>query len=148
MVREHLVRFSPQFSNSPTDRADYRLFPFVVVTSSLTLLFLLLILILAARRLLIPGIILLGSFILFVLWLTSLIETAIQLYGPSGNVNANCAAYVTDQPFRGVTVETLAWLEQNTICNLWKAAFAFEVVSTVLFAWMMVLSWQVQNDND
>ena len=44
-------------------------------------------------------------------------------------------------------MNTLAWLAQNTICNLWKAAFAFEVVATVLFAWMMVLAWQVQNDD-
>ena len=120
----------------------------MVVTSGLTLLFLGLILILAGRRLLIPGVILISSFVLFVLWLTSLIETAVQLYGPDGNVNANCQAYVTNNQSRGVNVNTLAWLALNTICNLWKAAFAFEVVATVLFAWMMVLSWQVQNDND
>jgi len=96
---------------------------------------------------LIPGIILLGSFVLFVLWITTLIETALQLYGPTGNVNANCATYITDQPYTGISVETLAWLTQNNICNCWKAAFAFEVVSTVLFLWMMVLSYQVQNDD-
>jgi hypothetical protein len=96
---------------------------------------------------LIPGIILLGSFILFVLWLTALIETALQLYSSQGNVNANCATYVTDQQFTGVSVETLAWLTQNNICGCWKAAFAFDVVNTVLFLWMMVLSWQVQSDD-
>lgn len=117
------------------------------MTASLTLFFLLLILILASRRLLIPGIILLGSFILFVLWLTALIETAIQLYG-AGNVNGNCQLFVSNRVYEGVSVETLAWLTQNNICNCWKAAFAFEVVAAVLFFWMCILSWQVQQNDD
>lgn len=93
---------------------------------------------------LIPGGILLGSFILFVLWVTVLIETAIQLYG-SGNVNSNCNNYVTGQEYRGVSIETLAWLTQNNICSCWKASFAWSIIQAVLFLWMMVLSWQVQN---
>ena len=105
------------------------------------------ILVLAAQRLLIPGIILLGSFILFVLWLTLLIETSIQLYGPVANVNGNCQTYVQRQPFTGVSVETLQYLTQINICNCWRAAFAFEVVGTVLFLYMMVLAWQVQRDD-
>lgn len=125
-----------------------RLFTFGVVTASLTLLFILLILILAARRILIPGVILLGSFILFVLWLTSLIETSIQLYGPQGNVNSNCNSYVTGQEYTGVSVETLAWLTQSNICSCWRAIFAWEIVAVVLFFWMMILSWQVNNDED
>ena len=133
---------NPQLTTFPP-----RLFTFTIVTASLTLLFLLLILILASRRQLIPGIILLGSFILFVLWLTALIETAIQLYG-AGNVNGNCQLYVSNQVYEGVSVETLAWLTQNNICNCWKAAFAFEVVASVLFFWMCILSWQVQQDDD
>ena len=58
-----------------------RLFTFAIITAGLTIIFLGVILVLAARRLLIPGVILLGSFVLFVLWLTTLIETAIQLFG-------------------------------------------------------------------
>ena len=92
-----------------------------------------------------PGGILLGSFILFVLWLTALIETAIQLYG-SGNVNSNCSTYVTNEEFTGVSIETLAWLTQNNICNCWKAIFAWEIVAAVLFLWMIVLAWNVQNN--
>lgn len=124
------------------------LFPFGIVTSGLTLIFLLIILILAARRLLIPGVILLGSFILFVLWLTTLIETSIQLFGPSGNVNANCNTYVTGQEYRGISVETLAWLTQSNICSCWKAVFSWALIATILFLWMQVLAWQVQNDED
>jgi hypothetical protein len=124
-----------------------RLFPYGVTVSALALVFLLIILILAGQRLLIPGIILLGSFILFVLWLTLLIETAIQLYGPAANVNGNCQTYVQRQAFTGVSVETLQYLTQNNICNCWRAAFSFEVVGTVFFLYMMVLAWQVQRDD-
>ncbi len=125
----------------------HRLFTFAIVTAGLTIIFLIVILVLASRRLLIPGVILLGSFILFVLWLTTLIETAIQLFGPAGNVNSNCNTYVTGQPYTGVTVETLAWLTQNNICSCWKASFAWSIVLSVLFFWMMVLAWQVQRDD-
>jgi hypothetical protein len=124
-----------------------RIFTFAIVTASLTIIFLLIILILASRRLLIPGGILIGAFILFVLWLTTLIETAIQLFGPSGNVNSNCNTYVTGRPYVGVTVETLAWLTQSNICACWKASFAWSIVLAVLFLWMIVLAWQVQRED-
>lgn len=97
-------------------RLFHRIFTFNVIVGSLTILFLILILVLASQRLLIPGIILLGSFILFVLWLTALIETSIQLFG-AGNVNGNCQQFVQDEKFTGISVETLAWLTQNTICE-------------------------------
>ena len=116
----------------------YRLFPFGIVTSSLTLLFLLAILVLAAQRMLIPGIILICSFILFVLWLTTLIETAIQLFGPAGNVNSNCNTYVTGQQYHGISVETLAWLTQNNICGCWKAVFSWALISTCKFGFCAV----------
>jgi len=122
------------------------LFPFAIVTASLSLLFLLAILILAGQRMLIPGGIILGAFILFVLWLTTLIETAIQLYGSGANVNGNCNEYVSGQQFIGVSLETLAYLTQINICNCWKAAFAFEIVAAVLYVWIGILAYQVQND--
>lgn len=123
---------------------SHRLFTFAVVTGGLTIIFLVIILVLAARRMLIPGGILLGAFILFVLWVTTLIETAIQLYG-RGNVNGNCNNYVTGQEYTGVSIETLAWLTQDNICSCWKASFAWSIILAVLFLWMMVLSYQVQN---
>lgn len=30
--------------------------------------------------------------------------------------------------------------------NCWKATFAFEVVNTAFYLWMMVMSWQVHRD--
>lgn len=125
----------------------FRLFTFAVVAGGLTIVFLITILILASQRLLIPGGILLGSFVLLVLWVTTLIETAIQLYG-DGNVNSNCNNFVTGQVYSGVSIETLAWLTQNNICACWKASFAWSIILAVLFLWMMILSWQVQNYDD
>ncbi|GAD95250.1 arginase [Paecilomyces variotii No. 5] len=120
--------------------------PFMVTSSALGVAFIILILILAAQRFLLPGIIIIGSFVLFVLWLTGLIETALQLYGSLANVNANCQNYVQHNQFKGNSIDTLSWLTQTNICNCWKTAFAFEVVNTVFFLWMMVMSWQVNRD--
>jgi len=124
------------------------LFPFGIIVSSLSLLFLILILILASRKQLIPGGIILGSFILFVLWLTALIETSIQLYGPAANVNGNCSEYVSREAFTGVSIDTLAYLTQLNICNCWKTIFAFELVAVVLYLWMLILAYNVQNDQE
>ncbi|KNG86084.1 hypothetical protein ANOM_006244 [Aspergillus nomiae NRRL 13137] len=122
------------------------LFPFMVVSGALGIFFIVLILILAAQRFLLPGIILLGSFILFVLWLTGLIETSLQLYGVVANVNDNCQIYIVDNRAGGNNMQTLAWLTQKTICDCWKTAFAFELVNTIFFLWMMIMSWQVNRD--
>jgi len=72
--------------------------------------------VLIAQRRLLPGFMILWSFILLVLYLTGLIETAIQLFGP-GNVSNNCQTYVSDNAATGVSLNTLAWLQQNNICE-------------------------------
>ncbi|KAI9729350.1 MAG: hypothetical protein M1834_006873 [Cirrosporium novae-zelandiae] len=121
------------------------LFPYMITVASLTLLAILVMLILINQRMLLPGVIVLASFILFVLWLTGLIETAIQLYGPA-NVNGNCNRYVYHEEQHGQSLNTLAWLEQYNICNLWRAAFAFEIIGSVFFFWMMIMAWQVSRE--
>jgi hypothetical protein len=88
----------------------------MVVTSALGVAFIFLVLALITRHFLLPGILILGSFILFVLWLAGLIETSLQLYGVAGSVNDNCQNYVVDNVSRGNNINTLAWLTQNTIC--------------------------------
>ncbi|KAL2222882.1 hypothetical protein M432DRAFT_25852 [Thermoascus aurantiacus ATCC 26904] len=122
------------------------LFPYMVTVGALGVVFVIVILILAAQRFLLPPIIIVGSFILWVLWLTGLIETALQMFGGAADINSNCQNYVTNMEFKGNSVDTLAWLTQNNICNCWKTAFAFEVVNTVFFVWMIVMSWQVNRD--
>ena len=131
------------------------------------MLFVVIIIYLTASRLLIPGVVIIGSFILFVLWLTGLIKTSIELWGPEGSVNANCVQYVQNQPFSGQSINTLAWLAQDNICrsrpthtslrrapltngflgNCWKAIFSLELVGTVFLLWLMVMAYQVHQDN-
>jgi len=123
------------------------LFPYEITVGALGIIFIIIMLGLIARRMLLPGIVIVGTFILFVLWLTGLIETAIQLYGSSGNaVNGNCSRYVTSHKITGESINTLAWLEQNSICQCWTAAFALQVVGTVFLLWMIIMATQVNRD--
>lgn len=119
----------------------------MLTTASLTLAFVALIIGLALARALVPELILLGAGVLFVLWLTGLVATAIQLFGPTANVNAACITFVYDQPLRGPSIETLAWLAQVTVCNCWRAAFSFELVATVFFLWMIAMAINVRRQS-
>lgn len=108
----------------------------MVTSSALGVAFVILILVLAAQRFLLPGIIIIGSFVLFVLWLTGMIETAVQLYGSLANVNANCQNYVQNNAFKGNSIDTLAWLTQNNICKwtmLWSGKGARLLVLLLMF---------------
>jgi hypothetical protein len=58
-----------------------------------------------------------GAFMLFVLWTVGLIVISVQLWGPSGSVNANCQLYVGSTSITGPSTNTLAWLEQHNICT-------------------------------
>jgi ABC-type multidrug transport system fused ATPase/permease subunit len=89
----------------------------MVSVSAMAIVFLIAILALIGQRQLLPGIVMLGSFILFVLWLTGLIETSIQLYGPSGSVNTYCSIY---RPVGGTAQETMGWLANNGICEFYS----------------------------
>jgi hypothetical protein len=126
-----------------------RIFPYSIATASLTLVFIFIILALIQQRQLLPGIVFLISFILFVLYLAGLIETSIQLYGPTNSVNYYCNLY---KPVSGGSEggepgqATLAYLETLGLCNDWKAVFAFYIVGAVFLLWMMVMSNQVNRD--
>lgn len=87
----------------------------------------------------------LGSVISFVLFLTGLIEMAIMLYGPKGSVDSYCTRYIARV---GASESTLVWLQNNGLCQDWRAAFAMQVVGTVFLLWMLVLSWGVNQDDD
>ncbi|KFY23505.1 hypothetical protein V493_05820 [Pseudogymnoascus sp. VKM F-4281 (FW-2241)] len=90
-------------------------FTYNITTGALGIAFILLLLYLINTRALLPGIVILGSFILFILWLVGLIVISIELWGPQGDINGNCSLYVGGQESRGQSVETLAWLMQDSI---------------------------------
>ncbi|KAF2459574.1 hypothetical protein BDY21DRAFT_192870 [Lineolata rhizophorae] len=119
------------------------LFPFGVTTGALTVALIIAELLLIMQRRLLPAFMMISAFILFVLFLTGLIETAIQLFGPDANVNSNCQNYVFGNQSTGPTMNTLAWLEQNNICQCWLAAFAFWIIGDVFLIWMMIMASQV-----
>lgn len=75
-------------------------------------------LILIAQRRLLPGVVMLFSFILLVLFIAGIIGTALNLFaGP--NISNQCNTYVNNLSSQtyGSSIETLAWLQQNNICE-------------------------------
>ena len=117
-----------------------RIFPFGITVGGLTILFIVFLLTLISIRRLLPVIVTVFTFILFVLYLTGLVETAIQLFSSSSNVNSNCQTYVLGAPVYGQTLNTLAWLEQQGICQSWYAVFAFWIIGGVFLVWLFVIA--------
>lgn len=120
-----------------------RIMPYGITVGALTILFILIIFGLIAQRRLLPGVVILGAFILFVLYVAGLVETAIQLFGPAGNIQGNCQQYVFSQPQRDLSRDTLAWLEQNGICQAWQAVFAFWIIGAVFLVYMIIVASNV-----
>lgn len=96
---------------------QFRYFPYWITVSALSILFIFMMLYLISQRQLLPGIVVMGSFILFVLWMVGLIVISIELWGPTGSVNGNCNLYVTGAESSGPSTATLAYLEQHSICK-------------------------------
>jgi hypothetical protein len=93
-----------------------RYFPYWVTVGALSITYICIMLWLISQRQLLPGIVIMGAFMLFVLWTVGLIVISVQLWGPSGSVNSNCQLYVDSMQSTGPSTDTLAWLEQRSIC--------------------------------
>lgn len=115
--------------------------------ASLAVLFILLLLWLIYQRRLLPSIVMIGGFILFVLWLVGLIVISIQLWGPAGSVSSNCNLAVFNLHPTGESVGTLAWLEQRSICQSWQAVFSVGLVGAIFLLWIMLMAYQVFADD-
>lgn len=122
-------------------------FPYWITVASLTIIFIFMKLWLISQRQLLPGIVIMGTFILFILWVVGLIVISIELWGPTGSVNSNCQLYVSAVESTGQSINTLAYLEQHSICQSWTAAWAFELVGCVFLLWMMIMAYQVYSDH-
>jgi len=118
------------------------LFPYGVTVGALTILFLIILWFLSNNNSLTPGIAMVFLFLLFVLYLTGIVETGIQLFG-AGKVSSNCQQYVTNAKVTGNNVQALAWLQQNSICQQWYVVFTFWLVGTLLFFFMFFFSVQI-----
>jgi hypothetical protein len=117
--------------------------PYGITVGSLTVIFVWIMLVLIYQRRLLPGVVIIGSFILLVLYITGIIETAIQLFRNTNGVSGQCSILDRNAPPHGLTVNMLAWLELDSICSSWYAAFAFWIVGAVFFLWMIILGSQV-----
>jgi hypothetical protein len=90
--------------------------PYGVTVGALALLFIIIEIVFIAQRRLLPGTMMLLSFILLVLFIAGIIGTAIQLFaGP--NINNQCNTYVFNNAADGPSRDTLAYLQQKNICE-------------------------------
>ena len=122
-----------------------RYFPYYITVAALAVTFVLVLLFLIFQRRLLPSIVMIGGFILFVLWMVGLIVISVQLWGPTGSVSSNCNLFVfgaQPQPM-GQNLQTLAWLQQRSICQSWQAVFAFGLVGAIFLLWIMVIAYKV-----
>lgn len=119
--------------------------PYGVTVGTLAVIFIIIEIVYIAQRKLLPGTMMLLSFILLVLFIAGIIGTAIQLFaGP--NINNQCNTYVFNDSAEGPNQNTLAFLQQRNICQCWQAVFAFWIVGSVFLVWMMVMASQVNSN--
>lgn len=104
-VQHHLRLYTPWY------------FPYWITVSSLTIAFIALLLWLISQRRLLPSIVILGAFMFFVLWLVGLIVVSIEMWSSDGSVSSNCDRLVFGNAPAGNNVQTLAWLQQKSICE-------------------------------
>lgn len=90
--------------------------PYGLTVGALAVIFILIEIAYIAQRKLLPGTMMLLSFILLVLFIVGIIGTAIQLFaGP--NINNQCNTYVFSDSSSGPNMDTLAFLQQRNICE-------------------------------
>lgn len=90
--------------------------PYGVTVGALAILFIIIEIVYIAQRKLLPGTMMLFSFILLVLFIAGVIGTAIQLFaGP--NINNLCNTFVFNDDVSGPSIDTLAFLQQRNICE-------------------------------
>ncbi|UQC87523.1 uncharacterized protein CLUP02_13028 [Colletotrichum lupini] len=128
-------------SASPSHSVMY--FPYYITVACLVILFIGLLLWLVFQRRLLPAIVMIGAFILFILWFVGLVVVSIQLWGPDGSVSSTCNLAVFNRSPTGQSLDTLAWLEQRSICQAWQAVFSFALVGAIFLLWIMVMAYQV-----
>ncbi|KAF6789690.1 hypothetical protein CMUS01_04599 [Colletotrichum musicola] len=118
-------------------------FPYYITVASLVILFIGLLLWLVFQRRLLPAIVMIGAFMLFILWFVGLVVVSIQLWGPDGSISSTCNLAVFNRSPTGQNVDTLAWLQQRSICQAWQAVFSFALVGALFLVWIMVMAYQV-----
>lgn len=99
-----------------------RYFPYYITVASFSILYVALLVFLLSRHRLLPAIVMIGAFLVSVLWFVGLVVVSIQLWGSNG-VNGECNLRVFDRSPTGDSEETLAWLMEKSICELALVSF-------------------------
>ncbi|KAI1148191.1 arginase-like protein [Nemania diffusa] len=123
-------------------------FSYFITVSGLTVVYIIILLWLIAQRRLLPSIVIIGAFVLFVLWLVGLVVISIELWGPAGSVSVNCDNLVWNDVRHGNNPTTLAWLEQRSICQQWQSVFAFALIGDIFLLWIIIMAVQVFYDDE
>ncbi|KAH6670941.1 hypothetical protein F5X68DRAFT_44539 [Plectosphaerella plurivora] len=118
-------------------------FPYFITVGALLVTYIFIILWLVFNQRLLPAIVMIGAFMLFVLWMVGTVVVSVQLFGPDGSIQGNCNLAVFSQNPVGASMSTLAWLQQRSICQTWQAIFAFCIVGCIFLLWIMVIAYQV-----
>lgn len=116
--------------------------PYGVTVGALAIVFVLIEITFVMQRKLLPATMMLLSFILLVLFIAGAVGTGLQLFG-GPNINNQCNTYVFSDGSSGPNVDTLAFLQQKSICQSWQASFAFWLIGSVFLIWMMFMAGQV-----
>ena len=74
------------------------------------------------RHRLLPAIVMIGAFLVTILWFVGLVVVSLQLWGSNG-VNGECNLRVFSRDPTGDGEETLAWLMERTICEFFSSFF-------------------------
>lgn len=108
-----------------------RYFYFIISTGVLTIVFTIGTAIAYYIHMLLPIWVFPTAFVLFTFWLTGLVKMSIELWGPLGSINDNCTRFVfIDGEWGGASLQTLARIQQEGVCNMWKTSFALEMIGT------------------
>jgi len=118
-------------------------FPYFVTVTAISAVGILGMFWLIAQRRLLPAIVMIGAFMLFVLWMVGLVVVSIELWGPSGSIQSVCNLQVSDSNPKGQSIETLAWMQQQNICQSWILVFSMSVVGVAFLVWIMIMAYQV-----
>lgn len=113
-----------------------RIIPYGIAVGATTEILVWIVVLLSFQRRLFPGLVILKAFILFVLYLTGMIGTASQLFGP---VIKACQGNSST----GLSVDSLMWLLQRSTCEDWYVVFGFWVVGMIFEVWILVVARQV-----
>src|SRR3569833_2994975 len=105
------IRLLPLMLTPPT-----RYFPYYITVACIAILFVGMLLFLIFQRRLLPSIVMIGGFLLFVLWLVGLIVVSIELWGPTGSVSSNCYLAEFNQNPTGQTLNTLVFFVLLCFC--------------------------------